>query len=144
MAALFYLFGVIFVMHEMVVLGNPNKYLDKIRASDDRKKLKKTEKSDSGLKDVKSFSDLTDEQKGMVRTALVGALYFFWTVIGILFASQWILFLILMVGGFFIGFLRRRFYKDSTRGSIFLIKVDALMSLAILSLLMINHFHHIF
>lgn len=44
----------------------------------------------------------------------MGIAYFFWAIVGVLFAGQWIMFLCLLAFGFSTGFYRRRFCKNST------------------------------
>lgn len=141
MVTLFYLIGVFFFVHELMVLRNPKGHLDLIRVAEN-KSVKEGE--EAGKKVIENYSELTDDQKKMVKLVIVGISYFLWTIIGCLFSSQWILFVSFMAFGFGVGFFRRRFYKNSTRGSINAIKFDAFGSIIFLSLIILNHFHHIF
>lgn len=140
MTDLFYIIGIIFFFHELMILHDPTRHLDRLRLAD---KINK-DKNEDGTK-REALDGLNDEEKKrFITTTLFQFSYLIWAIIGILFASQWIIFSGLFLFGLISGFFRRRFYKDDTRGSKKLLKFDGLISAAILTYLIINNFHQIF
>jgi len=139
MTHLFYLLGVIFFLHELVILRHPKPYLDKIR-----KVSKENEENNDGEGyEVKNFGDMDKDQKKLVKLAFFSLFYFIWLVIGCVFASQWMTFVGLTAFGIIIAFFRKRLYNNNTMGSLRVIRFDALVSSLILAFLILNHFHHI-
>ena len=129
------------MLHELSILRNPKPYLKKLRS------LKKADDNDEGfdtgrniVKD--SFSTMPEEQKNIIRLALLSLLYFTWLVIGCCFAGQWLGFVGLTAFGLVIGYLRNKSDKN-TRLSISIIKFDAFISALAIAALIINHFHNI-
>ena len=139
MAHISYLLGVLFFLQELTILRTPQAYLKKLRHL--KKKSEESEKN--GKKAFSDYNALDEYEKGIVKMALFSMVYFVWLVIGIAFSSQWVLFLAFTIFGLSISFLRRRFYKNSTRGSISIIKFDAFVSAVALAFIIINHFHNI-
>ena len=139
MADLFYIIGVIFFFHELMIAHDARAYLDKIRISE----KVNAQEGKKGKREYLETMDM-DDKKTFMKTAVFGLFYLSWLVIGILFAGQWILFSGILVFGLLIGFYRRRFYKDNTRRSLSVLKTDAVVSLLALAFAIINHFHQIF
>jgi hypothetical protein len=133
MTNLFYLLGVIFFLHELSILAYPKPYLDKISHM--------SKQNESGVRTPLDYAN--DEDRETIKLGLFSLIYFAWLVIGCVFAGQWMIFVGLTAFGIFISFLRKRWYKNNTMGSLRTIKFDALVSSSVLAFLILNHFHHI-
>ena len=140
MTHIFYLLGIAIFLQELSILRHPMAYLNKLKYLDTKDK---NSKNYDGKKMVTDLDNMNDTEKDIIKMVIFSLFYFAWLVIGVLFASQWILFLGVMVFGLSVAFLRRRLYKHNTRKSISIIKFDAFVSSAAIAFIIINHFHNI-
>jgi len=140
MADLFYILGVIFFFHELGILYDPSRHLDRIRLAE---RINKS-KNEDGTKREALDGLNGEEKKSFMKTTFFHLSYLIWSILGILFAGQWIVFAGLLTFGMTSSFFRRRFYKDNTRKSKLFFKFDSFVSLVILAYLVVNHFHQIF
>jgi hypothetical protein len=124
METIFYILGMIPIMAELLVLGNPKKYYDAIH------KLRETDDKDE------KAAIISDMSTGCTLQAF----YAVWTFVG-LATFQWPIFLFLILFGFAMqkSRLSWRFAKP-------LYYVDGVLSIAILLFLIINgiHLHYTF
>jgi len=137
MITLFYLLGVFCFLHEVIILGSPKDYLKKLRILEELNK----EPEDGRQKPTLENLPVEDKKK-VVGFILFTLFYLAWTIIGAIFAGQWILFVTLLGFGFSIGFLRKR-NKNNTRVSLKIIRFDSFVSSITLAFIVLNHFHNI-
>lgn len=137
MANLFYLIGFFFIIYELSILRNPKSYLKKIRS------INKTEEIERKPNFKKKYwTELSEEEKKVIRLAFFNLFYFIWLVIGCCFSGQYIGFIFLTAFGLLVGQIRDKFDKN-TSISLFIIELDSFISTMSISFLIINHFHHI-
>lgn len=137
MANLFYLIGFFFIIHELSILRNPKSYLKKIRP------INKTEEIERKPNFKKKYwTELSEEEKKVIRLAFFNLFYFVWLVIGCCFSSQWIGFIALTAFGLLMGHIRSKSDKNTSM-SLSIIEFDSFISAIAISALVINHFHHI-
>ena len=143
MANLFYLIGFLFIIHELSVLRNPKSYLKKIRSL---KKSDETENEFDSKPKVsvtkKVWTELSEEEKNVIRLAIFSLFYFVWLVIGCCFSGQWIGFISLTAFGLLMGHIRIK-YDKNTSMSLSIIEFDSFISALVITFLIINHFHNI-
>ena len=94
MTSIFFLLAIFFIIHEIGVFLNPSRSVDITENLKDKNFLKSKEHS-SG-----------DKAQGCLF-ALVNLFYFFWSVIGLAFSSQWVPFLFLFVVGVAAGLVQK-------------------------------------
>jgi len=138
MSDLFYMIGVIYFFYEIVTANDARPHLERIRFSE---KIKGLENKKSKREFLENMP--IDDKKSFIRKSAFGLSYLIWLVLGILFSGQWMLFTFILGFGILTGFYRRRFYKDNTRRSLKVIKIDAFVSCIVIAFLIINHFHQI-
>lgn len=94
MSHIFYLFGIIYLIRELIDLVTPLKYTRNMEWLFQFAKDQKTDK-------VKSFSDLTTEQRGVLMHVLFSMIVIVWAGIGLLTAN-WVIFAAFLFFGFVI------------------------------------------
>lgn len=94
MSHIFYLFGIIYLIRELIDLVTPFKYTRNMEWFFQFAEDQKTDK-------VKSFSDLTADQRGVLMHALFSMIAIVWAGIGLLTAN-WVIFAAFLVFGFVI------------------------------------------
>ncbi|MEK6828873.1 MAG: hypothetical protein AABY15_02020 [Nanoarchaeota archaeon] len=100
------------------------------------------------IKDIKKSEDKVAVDKFIMDNSLLSFIaihlfYLLWTVVGSIFAGQWMLFVGLFVFGIFSSFYRKRFYENNARKNINFLRFDSIVSSLIVGFLILNHFHHI-
>lgn len=119
MTTIFYLFTLIFIGYELLVLFKPYKFKD----------------VSAHFKAYIQTKEITYDFITAVWIAAVQFLYLFWSIIG-LFSDNAKYFLILLVLGMVTGPLKRLFSK----ADIVIIALDAFTSILLLCIIFINHF----
>lgn len=94
MSHLFYLFGLIYLIRELIDLVNPIKFTKKMESLHKFVSEEKTFKS-------KAFSDLNAEDKNLIWYSVLSILVIAWAALGLLTAN-WIIFVAFLVFGFVI------------------------------------------
>jgi len=126
MAHLFYFFGVILFLLEIMVLFNVKKVESGIKNFKQRVK----EEGSENLEKIMS--------KDMALYMILNTLYMFWAVMGLLFTSQRLLFLFLFIISFVTDYIKKH---SDEKHHINIRTFDALICLCILGTLISNHFH---
>ena len=118
MTELFYLLGIVYIAYELYNAINPQRRLSTVEFLKDEDIVIKTYKIDT--------------------YTILGLSYSIWTIIGIIFSSQFLLFITLMV----IGILTVIFKKvyPSRNQVLALITMDAIACIIVLSLIVYKHF----
>jgi len=119
MTTIFYLFTLVFIGYELLVLLKPYKFKD----------------VSAHFKAYIQTKEITYDFITAVWIAVIQFLYLFWSIIG-LFSSNAKYFLILLLLGMLTGILKKLFSK----ADIVIIGLDAFCSITILCVIFINHF----
>jgi hypothetical protein len=128
MTSIFFILAVFFLFYEIGVALKPSKVSLRLKQ----------------LMDKDNFKDLKTEDKiGGCLFSLVQMLYLVWTVIGLAFASQWILFALLFLIGAVSGIVQKAFRMKSLENSglaLGLRSIDALLCAFIIFDIFMTHF----
>ena len=133
MTTLFFLMTIVFFFYEFSVFKSPE---------DEIKRLKRI-MEDKVFEQQEDQIGFTKEQKLGCQYVFLVMSYFIWTIIGLTFSSQWAVFGLLMIFGFFIGFVKG-ILKRMPNGESVIIGVkrfDGFVSMIILIYIYLNHFH---
>jgi len=128
-------------MFEVYITQNARLYLKALNQMyEERRKKNMGEEVEKTPSD---WSLMNEDQKRILRYALISFFYFLWLVIGVMFSKQWLIFLGIIVFGFCSGYYRRRMFRHRTRAAVNWIKFDATVSALAIAFIIINHFHNI-
>lgn len=133
MTTVFFLMTIVFFFYEFSVFKSPE---------DEIKRLKRI-MEDKVFEQQEDQIGFTKEQKLGCQYVFLVMSYFIWTIIGLTFSSQWAVFGLLMIFGFFIGFVKG-ILKRMPNGESVIIGVkrfDGFVSMIILIYIYLNHFH---
>lgn len=133
MTTVFFLMTIVFFFYEFSVFKSPE---------DEIKRMKRI-KEDKVFDQQEGQKGFTKEQKLGCQYVFLIMSYFIWTIIGLTFSSQWAVFGLLIVFGFFIGFVKGivKRIPNGESGVIGVKRFDGFVSMIILSYIYLNHFH---